>query len=341
MADGFETRAIHDGQPPDPAIGRGRHADHAVVDVRARGGRQALGLRVRAQRQPHPPRLRGVPGVARGRARRLRVRQRHGRRGRGAAAARARPARDHPRRRVRRHVPAGVEGARTGGHRVDRRRPHRPRRARARLARRHRAGVGRDADQPHAHHRRHPRACARSRTSAARASSSTTRSPRRSCSGRSSSAPTSSCTRPPSTSAVTPTSSAGSSATNDPEIAERVGFLQNAVGAVPSPFDCYLVLRGLKTLAVRMERHCENAQARSPRMLARHPAVSRVLYPGLADHPGPRRRAPPDARLRRDGELPRRSAARRPRSSSSPAPGCSRWPSRSAGSSRSSSTPPA
>ncbi len=74
-------------------------------------------------------------------------------------------------------------------------------------------------------------------------------------------------------------------ATSDPEIAERVGFLQNAVGAVPSPFDCYLVLRGIKTLAVRMERHCENASA-IVTMLVRHPAVSRVLYPSLADHPG-------------------------------------------------------
>jgi cystathionine gamma-synthase len=74
-------------------------------------------------------------------------------------------------------------------------------------------------------------------------------------------------------------------ATNDPEIAERVGFLQNAVGAVPSPFDCYLVLRGLKTLGVRMERHCENASA-IVTMLVRHRAVSRVLYPALADHPG-------------------------------------------------------
>src|SRR5215203_1621336 len=74
-------------------------------------------------------------------------------------------------------------------------------------------------------------------------------------------------------------------ATNDPAIAERVGFLQNAVGAVPSPFDCYLVMRGLKTLAVRMDRHCENARA-VVTMLAGHPAVSRVLYPALPEHPG-------------------------------------------------------
>jgi cystathionine gamma-synthase len=74
-------------------------------------------------------------------------------------------------------------------------------------------------------------------------------------------------------------------ALNDPALAERLAFLQNAVGAVPSPFDCYLVLRGVKTLAVRMERHCGNARAVVD-MLVDHPAVRRVLYPGLHDHPG-------------------------------------------------------
>jgi cystathionine gamma-synthase len=77
----------------------------------------------------------------------------------------------------------------------------------------------------------------------------------------------------------------GFAATSDPELAERIGFLQNATGAVPSPFDCYLVLRGIKTLAVRMERHCTNAQAVAT-LLAAHPAVSTVLYPGLPMHPG-------------------------------------------------------
>jgi cystathionine gamma-synthase len=74
-------------------------------------------------------------------------------------------------------------------------------------------------------------------------------------------------------------------ALNDTELADRLAFLQNAVGAVPSPFDCYLVLRGVKTLAVRMERHCDNARAIAA-MLAQHPAVQRVLYPGLPGHPG-------------------------------------------------------
>lgn len=74
-------------------------------------------------------------------------------------------------------------------------------------------------------------------------------------------------------------------ALNDDETATRLAFLQNAVGAVPGPLDCYLVLRGVKTLAVRMERHCANARAVAE-MLAEHPAVARVLYPGLPDHPG-------------------------------------------------------
>jgi cystathionine gamma-synthase len=77
----------------------------------------------------------------------------------------------------------------------------------------------------------------------------------------------------------------GFAATRDPEIAERLGFLQNATGAVASPFDCYLVLRGIKTLAVRMDRHCQNAAA-IVSMLVKHRAVSRVLSPSLAGHPG-------------------------------------------------------
>ena len=73
-------------------------------------------------------------------------------------------------------------------------------------------------------------------------------------------------------------------ATNDPTIAERLNFLQKSLGAVPGPFDAWLVLRGVKTLAVRMRRHCENAHAVAA-FLERHPAVERVLYPGLPSHP--------------------------------------------------------
>jgi cystathionine gamma-synthase len=74
-------------------------------------------------------------------------------------------------------------------------------------------------------------------------------------------------------------------ATDDASLAERLAFLQNAIGAVPSPFDCYLVLRGVKTLAVRMDRHCTNARAVAE-MLDDHPAVAAVMWPGLAAHPG-------------------------------------------------------
>jgi cystathionine gamma-synthase len=74
-------------------------------------------------------------------------------------------------------------------------------------------------------------------------------------------------------------------ATNDSETAAHLARLQNSVGAVPSPFDCFLVLRGVKTLAVRMERHCTNAE-RVAAMLAKHPAVEAVYYPGLPSHPG-------------------------------------------------------
>jgi cystathionine beta-lyase/cystathionine gamma-synthase len=77
----------------------------------------------------------------------------------------------------------------------------------------------------------------------------------------------------------------GFASTNDPTVAERLKFLQKSLGAVPGPFDCWLVLRGLKTLAIRMERHCENARAVAA-LLAEHPAVEKVYYPGLPDHPG-------------------------------------------------------
>jgi cystathionine beta-lyase/cystathionine gamma-synthase len=78
---------------------------------------------------------------------------------------------------------------------------------------------------------------------------------------------------------------AGCVMTRDDALAERLHFLQKSVGAVPSPFDCYLVLRGLKTLAVRVERHVENA-TKLAGWLASHPQVERVYFPGLESHPG-------------------------------------------------------
>ncbi|RWR25967.1 cystathionine gamma-synthase [Agrococcus lahaulensis] len=76
----------------------------------------------------------------------------------------------------------------------------------------------------------------------------------------------------------------GAAITGDAELAERIGFQQFAVGAVNSPFDAWLTSRSLKTLAVRVERHCTNAQAVAESLVG-HPAVSAVHYPGLPDHP--------------------------------------------------------
>jgi cystathionine gamma-lyase len=68
------------------------------------------------------------------------------------------------------------------------------------------------------------------------------------------------------------------------ELKEKLTFLQNAIGAVAGPFDSFLALRGLKTLALRMERHCQNAMAVA-RFLESHPRIERVYYPGLPSHP--------------------------------------------------------
>ena len=76
----------------------------------------------------------------------------------------------------------------------------------------------------------------------------------------------------------------GFAATNDPAIAERLAFLQKSLGAVPGPFDSWLVLRGIKTLALRMRQHCLNATGVAA-VLERHGGVERVLYPGLPSHP--------------------------------------------------------
>jgi cystathionine gamma-lyase len=76
----------------------------------------------------------------------------------------------------------------------------------------------------------------------------------------------------------------GALVTNREDLKERLAFYQNAVGAVPGPMDCWLVLRGTKTLALRMERHCANALAVA-RFLEGHPGVEKVYYPGLSSHP--------------------------------------------------------
>ncbi|HYU92963.1 MAG TPA: cystathionine gamma-synthase [Actinomycetota bacterium] len=77
----------------------------------------------------------------------------------------------------------------------------------------------------------------------------------------------------------------GALVTSDDALAERLAFLQNAVGAVPGPMDCYLALRGVKTLALRMEAHCRGAR-RIVEFLSQHPRVTSVHFPGIPGHPG-------------------------------------------------------
>lgn len=77
----------------------------------------------------------------------------------------------------------------------------------------------------------------------------------------------------------------GALVVKDHDLADRIAFNQNSIGAVAGPFDSWLVLRGLKTLGVRMDRHCDNAE-RIVEFLQAHPAVSQVIYPGLEEHPG-------------------------------------------------------
>ncbi len=95
----------------------------------------------------------------------------------------------------------------------------------------------------------------------------------------------------------------GALVVRDLELADQVGFHQNAIGAVAGPFDCFLTHRGLKTLAVRMDRHCDNAE-RVVEFLAGHATVTQVIYPGLAEHPGHDVACAADVAIRRHGVVP-------------------------------------
>ncbi len=77
----------------------------------------------------------------------------------------------------------------------------------------------------------------------------------------------------------------GAVVVNDPGLYERLKFFQNAIGAVPGPQDCFLILRGSRTLSLRMEKHCDSTEVIA-RELARHPEIENVIYPGLETHPG-------------------------------------------------------
>ena len=329
----FETRAIHAGQEPDPATG----AVVPPISLSTTFAQDAVGehrgYEYAAQRQPDPRRARDVRRVARGRAARPRVRERAGGRGRDPAHARSRRPRDHPDRRVRRHVPARRARARAARARVDGGRPPRPGRARGGVARRDRASCGSSRRRTRCSRSSTSRRWPSSRTRAARASSSTTRSRRRSSSSRSRSAPTSSVHSSTKYLGGHSDVVGGFVAVDDAELADEVRFLQNAIGAVPSPFDCYLVLRGVKTLAVRMERHCDNARADRARCCARTTRSPACSIPGSPSIPATTSRP---ARCATSAAWCRSSppAARTPRSTSWRARACSRSPSRSARSSR-------
>ena len=124
----------------------------------------------------------------------------------------------------------------------------------------------------------------------------------------------------------------GALVVKDAGLAEQLAYHHNALGAVAGPFDCWLVLSGLRTLAIRMERHSDNAE-RVAAFLAEHPAVSRGLLPGSGGASGPRPRQAADAPVRRHGLVPYPRRRSRPPWTCAPAPTCSPSPSPSAGSS--------
>ena len=285
---GFSTRAIHAGQEPDSGDRGGRPADLRHLDLRpGRGGRRPRRVRVLPLGQPDADRAGGVHGGAGGRQARLRLRQRPGRRGHAAAHHRqpGQPLRGAA-RRVRRHVPAVRQGARAlGGARPIRRRwPTWPRsRPRSRpgettgvwietptnpllaiadiaaiaeLA--HAAGALVIVDNTFASpYLQQPLALG---------ADVVVHSTTKYCGGHSDVI-------------------GGALVVNDDDLAERLRFHQNAIGGVASPFDSWLVLRGLRTLSVRMDRHCDNAEQVAA-FLAEHPKVNEVYFPGLPSHPG-------------------------------------------------------
>ena len=264
---------------------RGDDADLPDLDVRAGGGRREQGLRLRARRQPDAHGARGVPRVARGAeyGHRVLVRPRRG--DDDHAPRRPGRARRLRERRLRRHVPHVLAGLRAEGLRLHYVTPeevstdladHLDERTRivwvetptnpllnivdirAAADAAHAAGALLVVDNTFAT----PYLQQPLELGADIVVHSTTKY----LGGHSDVV-------------------GGFAATNDPTIAERLRFLQKSLGAVPGPFDAWLVLRGLKTLAVRMRQHCENARA-VVAFLQDHPAVTEVLYPGLPDHPG-------------------------------------------------------
>ena len=306
----FATRAVHAGLEPDPTLRRRRPGDPPVDDLRAaRAGRVR---RAATTTRARPTR----------RATRSSARSASSRAGSGSAfssgmaaehalitaVCEAGDARRHPRRPLRRHLPARRQGALALGPGVHDGRPDRPRRGRARGARRHAAGVGRDADQPDAEGGRHPGD--RRARAAARSWRSTTRSRRRSTSGRWSSARTPPCTRRRSTSAGTRTRSAARSIVRD-EAAARGRALRAELDRRGARAARLLPRAPRAAHAAPADGGAHGERARHERVAGgrrrrlRHP-LARVLGDGLVPASG---RGRDRRRARSSSRSPSRSAA--------------------------------
>ena len=256
---GFSTRAIHAGQDADPTTGATVMPIYATSTYTQEAPGQHKGYEYSRSGNPTRTALETCLAALEEGERGLAFAS--GSAATAAVLSHAQAGRRSRRRRrpLRRHVPpAGARLPAVGPRRPLHRRPQ-PGRLRQASSRRRRSSSG--------SRRRRIRSCKsstsppspRSPTRPAPCWPWTTPSPRRTCSSRSSSAPTSSSTARPSTSAAIPTWSAARSSAGG-AAASRSRFYQNAAGGVPGPFDAYLTLRGLKTLAIRMERHCANAR---------------------------------------------------------------------------------
>ena len=288
----FATRTIHAGA----AVGAGhrlaRRADLPDVDLRAGGARRSPGVRLLAHEQPDARAARSGAGRSRRRQPRRRVRvgtRRRERRAPGVAEARRRDR--HPARRLRRHVPAPEQGlpAARLRHPADRR--GRRGGASGGAVRPNPARLDRVADQSAPARLRHRRDC--------RCGARARRAGRRRQHVRDAALPAALSARRRHRRAQrdeVPGRPFGSdpgrgARARTPAVFEPIKFLQNATGAVPSPFDCWLTLRGLKTLELRMQRHAENAAAIAD-ALSGHPArPSRLLSGPARLIPGTRSRA--------------------------------------------------
>ena len=320
----FETLAIHAGQDPDPRPARwSPRSTRSRPTSRTASAACAAATSTAASANPTRDRARGVPGRARGRRARARLRLRPGRRGHPAAHAAACPATTWSSPTTRTAAPTGCSPRwprRWGLRSTAGRRSATSTRSRPRSARQTKVDLGRDADQPAARTSPTSRRWPRSRTRPARCWSSTTPSPRPTCSSRSPSAPTWSCTRRRSTWAATPTSSAARSSCADADLGERARPSTRTRSARSparsTPGWCCAASRRSACGWTGTATTPSGSSSSWPATRGRR----QVLYPGLADHPGHEVAARQMQRFGGMVSFRRRAAARRRRSTSAGAP---------------------